>query len=47
MTLVQNLKMFNRRERYFVIDAALGNPEFQLGDSFRLELASKLGLNIP
>ena len=29
--VIQNLRRFNRKERYYLIGAALGNPKFKLG----------------
>jgi hypothetical protein len=41
------VKSFNRKERYFLVRQALGNPEFKICDEFRQTLSSKLSLNIP
>ena len=43
--LIELLESFNRKERFFLISQALGN--FQLSDSFRMELGKTIGLTIP
>ena len=43
--LIALLKLFNKRERYFLINYALGG--FSLADQFRRALEVKLGLAIP
>lgn len=45
--LEENLKAFNRRERFFVVGWALDNPSFALGDKFREQVASDTGIRIP
>jgi hypothetical protein len=46
-SLVDLLEAFNRKERFFLVGWALGNPGFALAESFRHELGSALGLRIP
>ena len=43
--LIELLKLFNKRERYFLIDYALGG--FSLADRFRGALENEFGLAIP
>jgi len=45
--LIQILKSFNRKERFYLISQVLGNKNFTLSDSFRKQLSNKLGLEIP
>lgn len=45
--LVENLKAFNRRERFFVVGWALDNSAFKLGDAFRKQLAEDTGFEVP
>ncbi len=45
--IIENLKRFNCKERYHLIRAALDNPKFRLGDSFRERLQECLGLQVP
>jgi hypothetical protein len=45
--LLSLLKSFNRQERFFLVGAALGNPEFRLGEDFRHDLARLFGLELP
>lgn len=44
--VVDYLKRFNRKERFFLIGWALGNPAFTLGDEFRSELQRDLELSV-
>jgi hypothetical protein len=46
-TLLQLLDRLNRKERFFLVGYALGNPRFQLSDEFRAALGQTLGLSIP
>ena len=39
-TFLKLLESFNRKERFFLVGEALGNPKFQLSDDFRLRLGS-------
>ena len=34
-TVIEYLESFNRKERFFLVGAALGNTQFQLGAAFR------------
>jgi hypothetical protein len=47
MTLLQYLESFNRKERFFLIGDALGNPAFQLSDDFRAKLNTAFGIHPP
>jgi hypothetical protein len=47
MTIIEQFQAFNCKERFFLIGKALGNPEFRLDESFRVEVANTLQLNIP
>jgi hypothetical protein len=48
MTFLLNLEALNRKERFFLIGAALGNPTFRLSDKFRESLSeSPLRLSVP
>ncbi len=44
---IANLESFNRKERFFLVGWALGNPEFRLSSTFRRELSSSLNLDVP
>ena len=44
---IDNLKRFNRKERFFLVGMALGNPAFQLSDAFRKQLNNLLKVDIP
>ncbi|MFQ5825771.1 MAG: hypothetical protein ACE5IA_00305 [Dehalococcoidia bacterium] len=45
--IINNLKAFNRKERFFLIGMALGNTEFRLSRGFRDAIEQKLHLNVP
>ncbi len=45
--LIEILESFNRKEMFFLIGHALGNPEFTLGCKFKRQLKGKLGIDIP
>ena len=45
--IVSNLRMFNRKERFFLVGMALGNPDFKLGEEFRKEIGEAFRLNVP
>lgn len=47
MTLIDLLRSFNRKERFFLVGWALDNPGFTLGESFRLTLSRVLGADVP
>ena len=46
-TVIEYLESFNRKERFFLVARALGNPRFRLGEEFRKELGYRFGLQIP
>jgi hypothetical protein len=46
-TLLQHLREFNRKERFYLIGMALGNKAFCLSIEFRRTLGEKLGLQVP
>src|SRR6266540_3355550 len=46
-TLLENLKAFNRKERFFVVGWALDNPDFSLGNGFREQVKRDTGLVVP
>lgn len=46
-SFIDNLDRLNRKERYFLIGMALGNPQFRLDPRFRDKLSDKYGLTIP
>lgn len=41
------LDAYNRKERFFLVGSALGNPRFTLGDHFRSELGRAMGVDVP
>lgn len=45
--LIEILRRFNRKERFFLVGEALGNKDFKLGNEFRDKLTNKLKINIP
>lgn len=47
MHIAEALKKFNRKERYWLIRNALGPSSGQLGEKFREELKSTIGIEIP
>lgn len=47
MDLIELLRSFNRKERFFLIGQALGNKNFIISDDFRDEISKKLNLEIP
>jgi hypothetical protein len=46
-TVIEILNSFNRKERFFLIGHALGNPEFRLSEAFRTSLSYELGIRVP
>ena len=46
-TVTEYLESFNRKERFFLVGAALGNTQFQLGAAFRERVGAEFGLDIP
>ena len=47
MSLLSILEAFNRKERYFVVAAAIDRPALTLGSTFRGQLEKEFGLSIP
>lgn len=45
--LITILESFNRKERFFLIAQALGNPKFTLSPEFSEKLGGKVGVHIP
>lgn len=45
--LIDNLSKLNRKERFFLIGTALGNPEFKLDRLFRQKLSDEFGVAVP
>ncbi len=45
--VIENLRRLNRKERFFLIGMALGNPEFRLDATFRRELDRQFNLTVP
>ncbi|MFO0652099.1 MAG: hypothetical protein U0326_38120 [Polyangiales bacterium] len=45
--LVAALQMFNRKERFFLVGRALGNPAFEPSAEFRRELGAVLNVDVP
>jgi len=45
--VIENLERLNRKERFFLVGMALGNPQFRLETEFRKELDSQFHLTIP
>lgn len=44
--LIYYLRKFNRKERFFLVGAALGNIDFSLGKEFKKALEKRLGVKI-
>ena len=46
LSLINNLKAFNRKERFILLHKAIGfsDQSFRLGDAFRTELSESLGI---
>ena len=44
---IEYLRSFNRKERFFLVGTALGNPTFQLDSAFRRRLGSRFALEVP
>ena len=44
MTLMEHLESFNRKERFFLVGNALGNPDFHLSTAFRAKLEAAFGI---
>lgn len=46
-TLIDYLRAFNSKERFFLVGEVLGNQDFTLSENFRKKLNTKLKLSIP
>ena len=46
-TMIENLQRLNRKERFFLIGMALGNPDFVLDSAFRQRLSAGFRVAIP
>lgn len=44
--LIEILRRFNRKERFFLVGATLGNKDFSLGKEFKKTLEKKIGVKI-
>lgn len=45
--LIDNLKSFNRKERFYLIGQMLGNPEFRMDKTQLDEISKLIGITIP
>lgn len=45
--LINNLKSFNRKERFYLIGQMLGNPEFRMDDKQLDKISKLIGIKIP
>lgn len=45
--VIENLEKLNRKERFFLVGMALGNPKFRLKTEFREELGCQFKLTVP
>lgn len=45
--VIDNLRAFNRKERFFLIGMVLGNPKFEMSDQFKRQVNDCLGIDIP
>ena len=45
--LLDLLEWFNRKERFFLVGEALGNPRFRLSAEFRAKVAAEMGIEVP
>lgn len=45
--LLQTLESLNRKERFFLLGHALGNPTFRLSESFLTSLSYEVGIEVP
>ncbi|WP_447835449.1 hypothetical protein [Aeromonas salmonicida] len=45
--LIDNLKSFNRKERFFLIGQMLGNPDFRMDEKQLDEISKLIGFTIP
>lgn len=47
MGFIDTLESFNRKERFFLVGYALGNPRFELSETFTTALGEAVGFRIP
>jgi hypothetical protein len=47
LSVIEYLESLNRKERFFLVGMALGNPKFRLDTQFRQRLESQFKLTIP
>lgn len=45
--IITNLRTFNRKERFFLVGTALGNPDFKLCEQFRKKVSETFRLDVP
>ena len=45
--LIDNLKSFNRKERFYLVGQMLGNPEFRMDDKQLDKISELIGIKIP
>ncbi|MBL0626349.1 hypothetical protein [Aeromonas jandaei] len=45
--LIENLKSFNRKERFYLVGQMLGNPEFRMDDKQLDKISALIGIKIP
>ena len=46
-TLLEHLESFNRKELFFLVGNALGNPDFRLSAEFQMKLRESFGIQPP
>ena len=46
-SVIDFLRAFNRKERFFLVGHALGNPDFNLSEEFRRDLETALQVQVP
>ena len=44
--LIENLKSFNRKERFYLVGQMLGNPEFRMDDKQLDKISELIGIKI-
>ena len=45
--IIEYLRSFNRKERFFLVGTALGNPDFRLDSAFSQQLGGTFALEVP
>ncbi len=45
--LIENLKSFNRKERFYLVGQMLGNPDFRMDKTQLAEISRLIGITIP